>query len=63
VAENGELRVRWSIVIYVVSLVITALLTYTAIVARVSVIEARQQEADRRLMRMEDKLDQLLRTK
>lgn len=58
--HGGELRIRWSVVIQVAGYVVMALLTYAAIESRVSVIESRQSDADRRLVRIEDKLDRLL---
>ena len=62
-AENGELRIRWTVVIQVVGYIVAALLTYAAIVARVSVVESRQNDNERRLVRIEDKLDRLLQGK
>lgn len=54
---NGRMKVT---VERLLTLVIAVLLAYAAMTSRVSVIEAKQQDLERRLERMEDKLDILV---
>lgn len=60
-AEPLAPRLRWSVVVQIVGWIAMALITYGMINARVAVVESKQGETERRLMRIEDKLDLLLR--
>lgn len=43
-----------------ITLIVTALLAYAAVTSRVAVIESKQADLERRLERIEQKLDQLI---
>jgi hypothetical protein len=58
--SNGRIRIDPMVAFQVIAWIVAALVTYGAINARVSVVESRQGESDRRLQRIEDKVDQLL---
>lgn len=45
---------------WVVNFIVTALLTYGAVNARVAVVESKQLDNERRLQRIEDKIDRLV---
>lgn len=55
---NGKFRITWE---KVLTLVISVLLAYAAVNARVSVLESQQNANDWRLQRIETKVDELLR--
>ena len=57
---NGDTTVSASLVMSIVVWVIGALLTYGVVNSRIAVIEEKQTESDRRLERIETKLDRLL---
>lgn len=46
--------------VWFINFIVTSLLIYGAVNARVSVVEAKQFENERRLQRIEDKLDHLI---
>jgi len=58
---NGRIRVDPTLLLQVVAWLIVAVATYGAISSRVAVVETKQSETDRRLERIEQKLDDLLR--
>lgn len=64
---NGRIKVDPMVAFQVIAWIVAALITYGVMNARVSVMEShqneidrRQGEGDRRLQRIEDKLDQLI---
>lgn len=62
--DVDRLRFSWSVVAWLLGVIVTALLTYGAttntVNARVSVLESQQEIGEKRLERIEDKLDRLL---
>lgn len=59
-AITGETAISTSLAMSIVVWIVGALLTYTVVHSRVAVIETRQTDADRRLERIENKLDAVL---
>lgn len=61
---NGR-TVKWNVVALIVSVVVSIFATYNVTVnsydRRISVLESRQVDTDRRLERIESKIDDLLR--
>ena len=57
---NGRWRVDPTVALQLIAYVVLTVLTYGAISSRVAVVESKQNDAERRMQRVEDKLDQLL---
>lgn len=59
-----RVRFSWTVVAWLLGVIVTALLTYGAttntVNARVSVLESKQEAGEKRLERIEQKLDRLL---
>lgn len=59
-----RVRFSWTVVAWFLGVIVTALLTYGAttntVNARVSVLESKQDAGEKRLERIEEKLDRLL---
>jgi hypothetical protein len=58
--RSGEFQVPTQIWVWVVNFLVTGLLTYGAVNARVAVVESKQLENERRLQRIEEKIDRLV---
>jgi hypothetical protein len=55
--RDESITLRQSVAIQIVVWIVAAVLTYGAVNARVAVLETRQLDLDRRLQRIETKLD------
>jgi hypothetical protein len=58
--RDESFTLRQSVAIQIVLWIVAAVLTYGAVNARVAVLETRQLDLERRLGRIEDKLDTVL---
>lgn len=62
---NGRIRIdptlAFNVLAWLFSALVAGIVTYGAVNARVSVVESKQGESERRLERIENKVDQLLR--
>lgn len=58
--RDESITLRQSVAIQIVLWIVAALLTYGAVNSRVAVLETRQLDLERRLSRIEDKLDTVL---
>lgn len=59
-ALSGDSTISTSLAMSIVVWIVGAVLTYSVVTSRVAVIESRQTESDRRLERIENKLDAVL---
>jgi hypothetical protein len=58
--RDESFTLKQSVAIQIVLWIVAALMTYGAVNARVAVLETRQLDLERRLGRIEDKLDTVL---
>lgn len=58
--SNGRIKVEPTVAIQVIAWIIAAVFTYGIINARVSVVESKQDASERRMERIEQKVDRLL---
>lgn len=58
---NGRIRIDPGVAIQVLAWIVAAVVTYGAINARVAVVESKQNDSERRMERIENKIDDLLR--
>lgn len=58
--RDDSFSLRQSVAVQIVLWIVAALLTYGAVNSRVAVLETRQLDLERRLSRIEDKLDTVL---
>lgn len=58
--RRNDITVNQTLAIQVIVWLIAALLTYGAINVRVAVVESKQVESDKRMERIENKIDRLL---
>lgn len=58
--RDGGFAIPTTLWLWFIQFMISGLLIYAAVNARVSVVEAKQIENERRLQRIEDKVDRLL---
>lgn len=58
--RDESFTLRQSVAIQIILWIVAAVLTYGAVNARVAVLETRQLDLERRLGRIEDKLDTVL---
>ena len=57
---NGKLRIDPTVALQMIAWIIAAVFTYGAISSRVAVVESKQSDTDRRMERIEDKVDHIL---
>jgi hypothetical protein len=57
---NGKLRIEPGLLLQIVAYVVGLAVAYGAMSARVAVVESKQIDGDRRMERMEQKIDRLL---
>lgn len=57
---ESQIRLDRALAVQIVAWIVAALLTYGAVNARVSVVESKQYENERRLQRIEEKVDRLI---
>lgn len=58
--RDGGFTIPTTLWLWLIQFLISGLLIYGAVNARVSVVESKQMENERRLQRIEDKVDRLL---
>lgn len=59
-SQSGGFRLDASVIMQIIGWMAAVLLTYGAVNARISVVESKQVESERRMQRIESKVDQLL---
>lgn len=57
---NGRWKVDPMVALHLIGWLVFSLLTYGAVDSRVAVVESRQSDSERRLERIENKVDKLL---
>lgn len=58
--DSGVVKLKTSVAMQIVAWIVGALITYSAISARVAVVESKQSASDQRIERIENKLDRVL---